>query len=128
MTPRLLRPTCSADASVAAQAANDICRGLYVYECGPIDHWQGWTPLPTFLRDEFIDPGQVGRMLQAIARSTRWEGDFRAGEAPRVSALPVGDPDCALLLAVKQDNNGTTFIASEVRLPWLDEDLIHAEP
>jgi len=108
---------------------------LHVYSTGPIDIWDGWIPMLHFLSvpipnydvSEFTHAHLnerselVHRFCQAcqLARSIGWEGDFRQG--PYVSAIPAGDSEChsELLIAWKQDNNGTTFIASPFALPWM---------
>lgn|GEM_PF-5228850 len=48
--------------------------------------------------------------------------DFNDLHTIRIAVLP--NPDDAVMfifLLCKQSNNGTTFVASPVRLPWLDE-------
>ena len=104
---------------------------LYVYECGPIDWWHGWSTIEQAISntDENVNGFRVFvgkasddlRELEgtALARfiDKGWEGD---GEA-MVTAIPTGADTCQLVIAVKQNNNGTTWIASEISLPWLDE-------
>jgi hypothetical protein len=102
---------------------------LHVYQVGPIDWWGGWTPLPELLaRPNAIDDPwpHSGRSMQArwefaqtIARHLGWPGDIRQG--PFACPLPNGDIDCGeYLIAWKEDNNGTTYVASPYRLPWLE--------
>lgn len=52
----------------------------------------------------------------AEAEKVGWEGDFT--EAPRVLMFP-GDTDFLFGFVWKQDNNGSTFVISEVELPHL---------
>jgi hypothetical protein len=51
-----------------------------------------------------------------------WEGDFSQG--PYYSGVPAegGNNYCSVLIGWKQPNNGTTFVASEYKLPWLEKD------
>ena len=108
---------------------------LHVYSTGPIDIWDGWIPLmsflsaphpeydiPEFINAQFDDRSElIHRFCRAcqLARSIGWQGDFRHG--PYVSAIPSGDGEChsELLIAWKQDRSGVTFIASPFALPWM---------
>jgi|SRR6516164_6932518 hypothetical protein len=107
---------------------------MIVYELGPIDMWFGWTPLQKVLAiasKPFSERGDwchhsAGKLEYALAHAQQlakllgWERDMREG--PYFSPLPENDTDpAAFLLAWKQDNNGTTFVASPYRLPWLDK-------
>lgn len=65
--------------------------------------------------DEFLDDWKSAR---EAAHSEGWEGDFRQG--PVVFWIP-DDTNFRYGFAFKQDNNGTTFIISPVRMPWLDQ-------
>jgi hypothetical protein len=96
-----------------------------------IDHWLGWRRLD----QEIVALAKSGcgaeawevehliMLLSAAAYAfTRagWEGDG----IWKISALaPVDDGggDSRVMLAVKQSNNGTTFIFSELVIPWLEE-------
>lgn len=51
------------------------------------------------------------------ARKIGWEGDFR--EKPRVFFVPT-ETEMSYGFVWKQDNNGTTFIASPIPMPHLD--------
>ena len=58
--------------------------------------------------------------VQTEAKASRgWEGDFRRPEG--VLWLPC-DMEFRYAFVWKQDNNGTTFIASPIELPWLKEE------
>lgn len=106
---------------------------IYVYEMSPVDFWQGWQPATAVVTsevDEFGQPpeGKVSRqeydaawdLAAATAAEAGWEGDIR-GEV-YVSALPAaGAVTSKLLLGWKQDNNGTTYIASPYPLSYLSE-------
>lgn len=92
----------------------------YVYATGPIDFWQGWNKPD----DKYADIGRVHFILErfsevaVLAHDKGWEGDIREG--PYWIPVPFDDSGrCDVILAWKQDNNNTTFVASPVRLPWL---------
>ncbi len=94
---------------------------LWIYECPPQDWWFGSVDLFTYFND--LDPASQNEALEdftasvcAIAKDTSWEGDGMW----RVIGIPVGDVTPATCFAVKQSNNGTTYFASMVQLPWLD--------
>jgi hypothetical protein len=111
-------------------------RTFYIYDLQPID--DGWDLLPsvatvlyrlTTEEAEYPMSGMDGYISDVFwvdwqrarqeARRAGWEGDF--AEVPRVVFLP--DPDLgefAYGFAFKQRNNGTTFVASPKRLPWLE--------
>jgi hypothetical protein len=105
---------------------------MIVYCLAPIDEWIGWNHKNDVFKEiiteelayEFRDIEEWNRLwaqASELGRQVGWEGDIREG--PYVSMLPNpgGDPQCSVLIAWKQDNNGTTFVASPYRLPWLDE-------
>lgn len=80
---------------------------------------EGLLELTAFL--EFVGAAldQASRRRVGPLPRAWWEGDFREGCEPRVVVLP-NDPVPALALVWKQENNGTTFIVSEVPMDWLD--------
>jgi hypothetical protein len=104
----------------------------WTYSCAPIDWWFGWWTLAdalhhTLMASEHahwheITPEALtedASRARWLATCAGWEGDGTW----YVSVLP--DPDACLsrfLFAVKQSNNGTTFIVSPFRLPWLHGD------
>lgn len=114
-------------------------RVFWVYECSPIDNWWGWTPLTTVLQsskeNNDLEEEGLGAYIEdwrgfpfeklaleastaklLIQKHTLWEGDGHWQVAP----LPNPDQCTSeLLFAVKQSNNGTTFLCSPFRLPWL---------
>lgn len=112
--------------------------GLIVYSLPPIDWWAGWIPLKKFNSEDFADeyadddfapdytPQGFKRRVETLLHEAQelaaselgFEGDMRQG--PFLSALP-GENESLPLLAWKQDNNGTTFVASLVPLPHLDD-------
>ena len=93
---------------------------MYIYCTGPIDDWIGWTELHqlrgTAQRAEAL---QLRKSVMPIFRANGWEGD---GDW-YISGLPPCEkwfnPASQLLIAVKQSNNGTVFIASPYKLPWI---------
>lgn len=104
-------------------------QGVNVYALPPMDFL--WGALPTIgdfyksLVDEYDAPYAARLMVEieefkarslSVAERAGWEGDFR--NEPRVLLLPV-DPELEVSLIWKQDNNGTTFVASRQILPWL---------
>lgn len=107
---------------------------MYVYCGNPIDFWTGWMTEAEYLATlETVDfdgnPTNEGLAAyytrlgaaQVLAKRVGWEGDMRQG--PFVSGLPTPDsPNSEFLIGWKQDNNGTTFVASPYELPWLSKD------
>ena len=59
-------------------------------------------------------------LLQLSLKKSFWEGDFRSDDDLRISFIPRGDsadydsPAC--LLYIKQNNNGSTFVVSEISI------------
>lgn len=105
---------------------------MIVYRIQPIDCWAGWQKpgdlfkvMPTgcetfdcYNAEEWIP---LWKRAQALAKEVGWEGDIRTG--PYVTILPVPSDessDCPVVIAWKQDNNGTTFVASPYPLFWLN--------
>lgn len=100
---------------------------ILVYALGPIDFWNGWNNATDYVaetqkmddnfNEETFQP--FFEKAKALAREAGWEGDMRSG--PFVSALPNDDPGSLsdFIIAWKQDNNGSTFVASPHELPWL---------
>ncbi len=104
----------------------------YVYVLPPIDYWTGWRSsadaLPEHEFEEEVRGQQAAEVerrcehaLEQFRARTGWEGDIREG--PFVSGLPPlhGGSESDLMVAVKQDNNGLTFIWSPHELSWLAE-------
>jgi hypothetical protein len=102
---------------------------MIVYCITPIDDWRGWLkPEKLFTDSPRVETLYTKKrweeswiLAQKLALEIGWEGDIREGCGPFVSVLPQPDVD-NFLIAWKQDNNGTTFVASPYRLPWLEED------
>jgi len=100
--------------------------GFYVYELGPVDYFDGAMTVDQAIKSSNEDVGQeiLRSFLQAaraVIDESSWEGTITDG--PYVIALPPVDGDFSLLWGFiwKQNNNGTTFIASPLPLWWLDE-------
>ena len=113
---------------------------MIVYVCTPIDHhWEflktvketaaelgardaqfrfeaGSRPFSLEISiDSFLADWEEAK---GAASQNGWEGDFR--EEPRVFWLP-DETGFEYAFAFKQDNNGTTFVVSPVRLPWVEK-------
>lgn len=108
---------------------------LYVYSIDPIDYWPGWYQEADYLKSvqEYDEiPGAsfadeyhaLKKRALAAADSAGWEGDIREG--PFVAGLPSTGGEVQVLIAWKQDNNGTTFIVSPVPLEHLKADAFVA--
>lgn len=63
---------------------------------------------------EFLNDWQEAK---DAAYAQGWEGDFRQG--PVVFWLPT-ETGFTYAFAFKQDNNGSSFIVSPYRLPWME--------
>jgi hypothetical protein len=109
---------------------------MIVYSLMPIDFWAGWQkPEVVFCgfvddeRHQMSDWGPLWEKAKRLAKRVGWEGDIR-GSGPLVTVLPLapGNYDLpAVIIAWKQDNNGTTFLAAPWRLPWLEADMSSGE-
>jgi hypothetical protein len=101
---------------------------LSVYCLPPVYWWDGWTPLTSAVGIP-EGPLETSRLLVEMAikaatllTRTGWEGDGNW----YVSALPTFDDGVQairFLIAVRQWNNGTTFLCSPEPLLWLAEYL-----
>jgi hypothetical protein len=91
-----------------------------VVQLAPIDLWFGWSRLEDFLDNvgDWDGPIDIDASLNNFtvnlakafeeARRAGWEGDIREG--PYVAPI-MNDMD-DVIVAWKQDNNGTTFVAA----------------
>jgi len=105
-----------------------VKKAIFVYTQPPIDWWIGWMTEDEFkvqLRNhedgdrEIRDYEAFRSKGYSLARAIDWDGDMREG--PFVAGLPTGENgDEAVMVAWKQDNNGTTFVVSPIRLPWME--------
>jgi hypothetical protein len=116
-------------------------RPWIVYQIDPIDFWTGTTSFEEYLRatnaegnrNDPVDPlNRVPRLraeaevwdrfrsaMTAAKEGSNWAGDIREG--PFVLLLP--EPPAMQLAGFlwKEENNGTTYVVSEIALPWLDQ-------
>jgi hypothetical protein len=114
---------------------------MFVYAIDPIDDWYGWKPLAEVIKETAIVPEDIAdrpwlkhellefwNKAQKLAWAQGWEGDIRGGfgdsdGGPWFVPLPISEFDgAAFVIAWKQDNNGDTFVASPMPLPWLIND------
>lgn len=108
---------------------------LYCYHIPPVDFWTGAvskeelveaTPFAPIHEDEAANhrnrtEQELDRLEQKAHDAFReigWEGDVREG--PYFFSVP-GDTSMVHGYILKQDNNGSCFIASPVPLPHLGE-------
>ena len=105
---------------------------VHIYVLSPIDYWLGWMKEADYLAsakdyddmigNTFVDDYKALKLKAfAQAKSVGWEGDIREG--PYVTGLPSDSGEVYVMLGWKQDNNGTTFIASPVQLSNLKTQL-----
>ncbi len=97
----------------------------YVYVVGPIDYWPAWISIDTPPVEDY-PVGKYAEARHALLEHAKrrfheagWEGDIRMG--PFFAGLPTSDITGVVMVGLKQDNNGTTFIWSPYALPWLWE-------
>jgi hypothetical protein len=106
---------------------------MFAYQTGPIDVWTGWLTEAQYLdqlakeeEEGFGSSSSVAKYEELrsqafdLAKKAGWEGDIRQG--PFIAGLPTDSigADGKIMVAWKQDNNGTTFVVSPIKLPWLD--------
>ena len=104
---------------------------MFLYAISHIDFWPGWMTETEFLAS--LDEEWNSRLARhryeeqrakalTLARRRGWEGDFAVGLL--IAGIPPGRGDTwgKWIYGWKQSSNGTTFIASPYRLPWLEED------
>lgn len=106
---------------------------MFIYETVPIDHWQGWLTMPEAAAKLCVDglgfthEEELRHLAdnleeaKRLAKAAGWEGDMREG--PFVSMLPNQDNTVSYVIAWKQDNNGSTFVASPYQLQWLGDPM-----
>lgn len=113
---------------------NTTVAKLFCYHIAPIDFWDGALTASQLISNmgERVSTWEVYSVAHALHelevraqqafRKIGWEGDVRTG--PLFFALP-GDNTMELGCMIKQDNNGSTFIASPHPLPWLAEGALY---
>ena len=88
---------------------------FHIYVLPPIDF--GWTKLT--IADPDAEPlSAILKRAAALPKGYAWERDFTWG--PGQFAIPT-ENEFIVGYAWKQPNNGTTFVASPVELPWLEK-------
>ncbi|MBM0201857.1 hypothetical protein JNW90_01140 [Micromonospora sp. STR1s_5] len=94
---------------------------VYALE-SPIDFFDDLIPLPAWLADRNAGSDRARWAIWAVlalADSTvGWEGDMR--HQPYIGGVPSGDGATDRYMVVKQDNDGYTFVISEIPMPWLE--------
>ena len=100
---------------------------MFVYALTePIDLFDGLTTLPEWIAQE--PTPRTRWALQAIlalndaAAAVRWSGEMRHLPSVGVALSPPGTNP---YLVVKQDNNGTTFVISDIEMPGLTGLIAH---
>jgi hypothetical protein len=111
---------------------------MIVYRLDPIDWWNGWHRVEDlFEKQDDPEEGSATKLrtkelwpflaeaFHAAREWLGWEGDVSDGDL-WATVLPPTEgfgwgPDMPFVLAWKQKNNGTTFIASPYRLPWVEQ-------
>lgn len=120
----------------------------FVYELLPIDFWDGWIPLSLAMEDpakygiisdysgeygSWSKPDRISKFQEHLRRQvdeakylitkhTSWEGDGHI----YITSMPGfddGGGESHLVFAIKQGNNGTTFIVSPFEYVHLRESL-----
>ncbi len=102
---------------------------FYVYCITPIDLWHPLLPLEIHLAEMYRNGNLNGALgLEAfveqakeaiVASDQGWEGDVREG--PYIVFLPFDVQTGPGAVCLKQNSNGTTFVASLIPMPQLDE-------
>ena len=98
---------------------------IHVYCVQPIDDFHLWArPSDVFSETRsdgllaFEEFNQFFEIAKVAARQISWEGDIIEG--PFISIVPPDSGGGSLfIVAWKQGNNGTCFVASPYRLPFL---------
>ena len=110
----------------------------YRYElAGPIDYFSGCVPFNDYvkeiyessslypesecgIRERFKALSQIyGEVSDAMQDFMSWEGDI-VENGLLVFALPCDSCETKVGFIWKQENNGSTFVASPFPLPWLE--------
>jgi hypothetical protein len=69
------------------------------------------------LHDALLATEMLREGQRVAAEHLDWPGDVREG--PYVFSIPA-ETNCALGVAWKEDNNGTTYVVSQMEMPWLE--------
>lgn len=106
---------------------------MYLYSIAPIDYFAAFMPVELYIARAVSIEGatpagvaliqrHVDRCLSLLSEYRHYRPDDRVA-GPFVSAVPFGDgtADPGLIVSVKVSNNGEFYVASPLRLPWLDD-------
>ena len=101
---------------------------MFVYKIPPIDYWDGWLSEDEYLarakahKNQLKDDIRKSKQESLIKAIQELECKGGAYEGYFLSAIPRGDGTNGhgFLLAWKQLENGSTFVASPYELPWLN--------
>jgi hypothetical protein len=92
----------------------------------PVDDFDALIPLPDWIT---ADPAprthwalQAVLALADVADHVRWDGEMR--HLPSVGAI-LAPPESHPYLVVKQENNGTTLVISDIDIPGLADISAH---
>jgi hypothetical protein len=92
----------------------------------PVDDFDALTPLPDWITADPVARThwalQAVLALADVADYVRWDGEMR--HLPSVGAV-LAPPESHPYLVVKQDNNGTTFMISDIEIPGLAGVIAH---
>lgn len=109
---------------------------LFVYRISPNNLWSGWMTPDRFQRHLIDDAfnGDINlavvawnkfqadlQKAQNLARKIEWDGWVAQG--PFVAGIAIVGAPGNIVIAWQQTDN-TTFVASPVELPWLDQDCL----
>lgn len=101
---------------------------MFVYRLSePVDEFDGLTPLPEWMGSSAECASWAVQAVLALAdvgSQVCWEGDMRHLPSAGVVLTAGGTSP---YLVVKQDNNGETFVVTDIRAAWLTE-LATADP
>lgn len=107
---------------------------MFAYVREPIDHWLGWMTEDQYClqvradsRDSKIAEKSIRKYkafrgrAYALGMKADWDGDINEG--PFIAGLPTNRTadDGHIMIGWKQSNNGTTYIVSPLKLPWLED-------
>jgi hypothetical protein len=100
-----------------------------VYQIPPIDFWEYWLTEKQFKANitKSIAPVNslfsyrrfLNRAKQIAQEKLGWPGDIAAGPFIAALAPTCSGDDGRYMIAWKESNNGTTYIASPIELPWI---------
>lgn len=98
----------------------------YVYQIPPIDCWGG-----AMLVRDYPAHNELAGHIHALTHCRFFDPYFRRSEPPRVMFLP-GETQVSLMLVVKRENNGDTYVVSEFPLEhleglWQEKEVVRVE-